>query len=95
MREIYAERADRAGKKWCPLCRAILDDDKDRRGVVEFIDGWFWVCGECISKLGKVFDCTQQADYGGHIVIRYFRRSRKFVLRYLKEEHQIIITSRG
>jgi len=91
MKEEFAKRADRVNYKNCPLCLHKLDADKDKMGVVEFLDGYFWVCNKCMAKLGESFDCRKQKDWGAHETIRYFRRSRKFVLAWLKQEYQVQI----
>lgn len=91
MKKIYGERADREGTENCALCCTSLDVDKNKRGVIEFFDGWFWICSECKHKVGKTFDCTRQKDYGDHDVIPYSKRSRKYSLRWLEKEYQITI----
>jgi len=93
--EEYQRRARREGTKTCPLCGAILDVHDSERGVVEFMDGWFWVCGKCKEKLGRTFDCTQHDDYGEGEVIRCYKRSRRYSLKWLKEEYQIEISQQN
>ena len=89
--EEYKRRARREATKTCPLCTRKLEDDENKRGVVEFLDGWFFICGRCKAKVGKTFDLTENDDYGQGEAIRYFKRSRKHILKWLLEEYQINI----
>jgi hypothetical protein len=78
--------------KSCVLCLGDMDLEEEDRGIVEFYDGWFWICSKCRKILsGSMLDMTQFEDWGTQEVIPYFKRSRKRWLRYLEEEHRIII----
>lgn len=89
--EEYHNRARKEGTKNCALCRGNLDTNESERGVVEFYDGWFWICSICKLKVGKDFDHAQKDDYGDCVVIPYFKRSRRYFLKWLKEECEIEI----
>jgi len=89
--EEYQRRAESQSTKTCALCGDILDSDKSERGVVQFADGWFWVCSSCKGKVGKLFDASQSDEYAEADYIPYQKRSRKRNLRWLREEYQIDI----
>jgi len=88
----YQNRAREESTTTCPLCTHKLDDKEDKRGVVEFFDGWFWVCSKCKAKVGKEFDCTQHTSYGEGTTVYGCKRSRKHNLKWLEKEHQITIS---
>lgn len=78
--------------KSCVLCLGNMDPEEENRGIIEFYDGWFWICSKCRQIVaGTLLDMTQSEDWGTQEVIPYFKRSRKRWLKYLEEEHQIII----
>jgi len=73
----------------CVLCLGDNPREEDR-GIIEFYDGWFWICSKCRKLLaGTLLDVTQSSDWGTQTVIPYHKRSRKRWLKYLQEEHQI------
>lgn len=75
--------------KECVLCRGDIDEKEDDRGIVEFMDGWFWICSKCRGIVGGKLDMTQVDDWGKADIPPYYKRSRKYLLKYLEEEHQI------
>jgi hypothetical protein len=78
----------------CVLCLRDIDVKEEDRGIIEFTDGWFWICSKCRKLVeGKLIDKTQSDDWGRQEVIPYYKRSRKRWLKYLEEEHQIIINA--
>ena len=79
----------------CVLCFGDIDPAEEDRGIIEFLDGWFWICSKCRKLVaGKLIDMTQSEDWGKQEVIPYHERSRKRWLNYLEEEHQIDIPER-
>jgi len=87
----YQRRARDEGTRTCALCGGVLDTDENERGVVQFTDGWFWVCSSCKAKVGKVFDASQSDRYAEADYIPYLKRNRKHNLKWLKDEYEIDI----
>lgn len=87
----FQRRARREGTENCALCSGILNTDENERGVVQFVDGWFWVCSSCKAKVGNLFDASQSDNYAEAWYIPYHKRSRKRSQTWLKEEYQIEI----
>ena len=88
-------RADEGGNENCALCTGALDADKSKRGMVEFMDGWFWICNQCKNEVGLDFDYTQYSTVDelsdNCTVIPYMKRGRKSALKWLKKEFGITI----
>ena len=82
--------------KSCVLCLGDLEVKEDDRGIVEFLDGWFWICSKCRKALaGTLVDMTQSEDWGKQETIPYFKRSRKYWLKYLEQEHGVLIAQKS
>jgi hypothetical protein len=77
--------------KQCALCQSHIDQDEEDRGIVEFIDGWYWICSECRKTVGKVLDATQCKEFTEWAIPPYSKRSRKHWLGWLEKEYKIII----
>lgn len=78
--------------KTCVLCLGDLDSEEENRGIIEFYDGWFWICSKCRKVVADtLLDMTQSEDWGKQDAIPYHKRSRKRWLKYLEKEHQVII----
>lgn len=75
--------------KSCVLCLGDIDADEESRGIIEFNDGWFWICSKCRLVVGKTFDLTQIDDWGEGEIPPYLKRSRKCWLKWLEKEYQI------
>lgn len=75
----------------CILCRRkITSIPLEERGIVEFWDGWFWICPNCKEPMAD-FDQTQYKPWYRAEEIRYSSRSRKYWLNYLDKEYGIKI----
>lgn len=74
------------------MCHGVLDPEEAKRGIVEFYDGWCWVCGKCRKSLaGTLVDMTQSEDWGKQETLPYSKRSHKRTLQYLEREHHVVI----
>lgn len=82
---------DSHDSKDCSLCLSLLEKDKNDRGIVEFKDGWYWICSSCRKVVGKIFDLTQCSDYAEWEVIRYSKRSRNHWVIWLSQNYEIDI----
>ena len=83
----YAEVNHYTPNTSCVFCLGDLGDESGR-GIVEFTDGWFWICPACRQIVGKTLDQTQAVDYS-YDIPPFKMRSRKRWLKYLEGEHQI------
>ncbi len=77
--------------KTCVLCQGPLDSEEKERGIIEFMDGWFWICSKCRKIVGRTFDQTQCKSIAEGEIPPYYKRSRKYWLKWLEEEYQITI----
>lgn len=77
--------------KECVLCCGNIDADEESRGIIEFMDGWFWICSKCRKVVGGILDMTQVDDWADTDIPPYYKRSRKSWLNYLEKELEIII----
>jgi len=77
--------------KECVLCRGDIDEKEEDRGIMEFMDGWFWICSKCRKIVGGTLDMTQVEDLCTTDIPPYYKRSRKHWLKYLERKHQIKI----
>jgi hypothetical protein len=60
----------------CVICKGALDFDKNCWGIVEFTDGWYWICSSCRNAVG-IYDHTKHSSRDNVETIPYERRSRK------------------
>ncbi len=73
----------------CILCRSSLDEvGNNERGVLEFHDGWFWICPIC---RGKIPDCDQAEHEPWYLAKQppYYARSRKQWLAWFQEKYGV------
>ncbi len=77
--------------KECVLCLGDIDKQEEDRGIIEFMDGWFWICSKCRKIVGDTLDLTQADNWYKTDIPPYYKRSRKYWLKYLEKEHQITI----
>jgi len=76
----------------CVICLNNIDSQESDRGIIEFYDGWFWICSKCRELLkDKLLDMTQSDDWGKQEVIPYSKSSRKRWLQWLQKEHSITL----
>lgn len=73
----------------CVVCLTdIRSVNQEDRGIIEFFDGWWWICPKC-KKLMPGFDQTQCEPWYHSDTIPYYRKSRKYWLAYLEREYNI------
>jgi len=89
-REYFRDRIPNLEE--CALCLGELDVEENKRGIVEFMDGCYWICNKCRKVVGKVLDMTQVEDYCETDIPPYYKKSRRHWLKYLEKEHQISIS---
>ncbi len=78
-------------KPGCTYCRRSLADvEKADRGVVEFFDGWFWICPACRLVVGDTFDQTQCLPWYHTQYPPYFQKSRRYWAKWFEDEYGMV-----
>lgn len=73
----------------CLLCQGHLDDKEENRGIIEFQDGWFWICSKCKKVVGATFDQTQSEPWWDTVIPPYYAKSRGWWLKWFEREYHM------
>jgi len=74
---------------YCALCRSSLRGVAVAdRGIIEFHDGFFWICPACRKKIPDS-DQTQHVPWARTPFPRYSRRSRRSWLQWFRDEYGV------